>query len=267
MNVSGEAADQVVRMALQTGEVALKITGQGAKQLAALLYAILKGQKKTKGRTRLESMVRTGKPLTVFSVRESDVKEFVKDARRYGVLYCAVRNPRRGRDGMVDMIVREEDASRINRIVERFKFASVREVAKIQTETMPARSDKGRAVVDQKKPLHGQAQPERGIPEKSEADKLADELLSAPVRKDGEKSVSPFPQMAEKSRLSEPTSGRPVRTAEGTSKRADARKGKRNSVRKELRAIQESRKGSGSRQNTVRHRRPKQKKRTKMKAR
>ena len=83
MNVSGEAADQVVRMALQTGEVALKITGQGAKQLAALLYAILKGQKKTKGRTRLESMVRTGKPLTVFSVRESDVKEFVKDVTVY----------------------------------------------------------------------------------------------------------------------------------------------------------------------------------------
>ena len=40
MNTSGEAADQVVRMALQTGEVALKITGAGAKQLAVLIYAI-----------------------------------------------------------------------------------------------------------------------------------------------------------------------------------------------------------------------------------
>ena len=65
MNTSGEAADQVVRMALQTGEVALKITGEGAKQLAVLLYAILKEQKKSKGKARMETLVRTGKPLTV----------------------------------------------------------------------------------------------------------------------------------------------------------------------------------------------------------
>ena len=144
MNTSGEAADQVVRMALQTGEVALKITGAGAKQLAVLIYAILKEQKKSKGRARLETLVRTGKPLTVFSVKESDIKEFVKEAKRYGVLYCAVRNPRGSKDGMVDLIVKEEDASRINRIVERFKFASVSEVAKIKSEIVRSREDKGK---------------------------------------------------------------------------------------------------------------------------
>ena len=77
MNTSGEAADQVVRMALQTGEVALKITGEGAQQLAVLLYAILKEQKKSKGKARMESLVRTGKPLTFYSVNESHIKEFV----------------------------------------------------------------------------------------------------------------------------------------------------------------------------------------------
>lgn len=117
MNTSGEAADQVVRMALQTGEVALKITGEGAKQLAVLLYAILKEQKKSKGKARMETLVRTGKPLTVYSVKESDIKEFVKEAKRYGVLYCAVRNPRRSKDGMVDVIVKQEDASRIKETV------------------------------------------------------------------------------------------------------------------------------------------------------
>ena len=117
MNTSGEAADQVVRMALQTGEVALKITGEGAKQLAVLLYAILKEQKKSKGKARMETLVRTGKPLTVYSVKESDIKEFVKEAKRYGVLYCAVRNPRGSKDGMVDVIVKQEDASRIKETV------------------------------------------------------------------------------------------------------------------------------------------------------
>lgn len=56
MNTSGEAADQVVRMSLEVGEAALKITGAGAKQLAVILYAVLKEQKKTKGRARLETL-------------------------------------------------------------------------------------------------------------------------------------------------------------------------------------------------------------------
>ena len=34
MNTSGEAADQVVRMSLEVGEAALKISGTGAKHLA-----------------------------------------------------------------------------------------------------------------------------------------------------------------------------------------------------------------------------------------
>lgn len=59
MNTSGEAADQVVRMSLEVGEAALKITGAGAKQLAVILYAVLKEQKKTKGPGK------AGNPLSV----------------------------------------------------------------------------------------------------------------------------------------------------------------------------------------------------------
>ena len=43
MNTSGEAADQVVRMSLEVGEAALKISGTGAKHLAVMLYTVLKG--------------------------------------------------------------------------------------------------------------------------------------------------------------------------------------------------------------------------------
>ena len=71
MNTSGEAADQVVRMSLEVGEAALKISGTGAKHLAVMLYAVLKEKKKTKGRVRLETLVKSGRPLTVFSVKES----------------------------------------------------------------------------------------------------------------------------------------------------------------------------------------------------
>ena len=39
MSYSGDAAEQVVRMSLETGEVAVRLAGSGAKQLAILLYA------------------------------------------------------------------------------------------------------------------------------------------------------------------------------------------------------------------------------------
>ena len=53
MNTSGEAAEQIVRMSLEGFEVAAKITGAGAKNIAVLLYSILKEEKKTKGKARL----------------------------------------------------------------------------------------------------------------------------------------------------------------------------------------------------------------------
>lgn len=53
MNTGGEAAEQIVRMSLEGFEVAAKITGAGAKNIAILLYSILKEEKKTKGKARL----------------------------------------------------------------------------------------------------------------------------------------------------------------------------------------------------------------------
>lgn len=47
---SGEAAEQVVRMSLEGVEVAAKISGEGAKDLALILAAVLKEEHKTKGR-------------------------------------------------------------------------------------------------------------------------------------------------------------------------------------------------------------------------
>ena len=43
------------------------------------------------------------------------------------------------------MIVKEEDAPRINRIVDRFQFASVTEAAKIKTEIERTRAEKAKS--------------------------------------------------------------------------------------------------------------------------
>lgn len=263
MNTSGEAADQVVRMSLEVGEAALKVSGEGAKQLAVLLFAILKEQKKTKGKARLETLVRSGKPLTVFSVREGDLKEFTKEAKHYGILYCAIRDPGGSKDGMVDVIVKEEDAPRINRIVERFQFASVNEIAKVKTEIEKSREE------------NAQPAPEKDRPGKSKEDILMDELFGEPVKKE-ERAANPSTAKTEKSHPSEPTSEKRGKTAEGTSKPYKPSTPEKPSVRKELQKIKEAQKkeaeakkrdepAKGARpgsNRTTAHKQPKAKKRT-----
>ena len=81
---SGEAAEQVVRMTLNGVEVAAKISGKAAERLAVLLYAVLKDQKKTRGKTRLNSMLRSGKELKVFAIGDRDLEKFCREAKKYG---------------------------------------------------------------------------------------------------------------------------------------------------------------------------------------
>jgi len=132
MNTGADAADQIVRMTLNGVEVAAKITGTGAKELAVLLYAILQDQKKTSGKTRLNSMLKSGKELRVFAVKDQDLEKFCKEAKKYGVLYCVLKD-RDSTDGLTDIMVRAEDASKINRIFERFNLATV-DVGQIEQE-------------------------------------------------------------------------------------------------------------------------------------
>lgn len=49
MNASSDAAEQIVRISLNGMEVAAKITGKAAVEVANMLYAVMKDQKKTKG--------------------------------------------------------------------------------------------------------------------------------------------------------------------------------------------------------------------------
>ena len=203
MNTSGEAAEQIVRMSLEGFEVAAKITGAGAKNIAVLLYSILKEEKKTKGKARLTNMLRSGKELKVFTVKNGDLKKFTQEAKKYGVLYCVLAD-RGNKDpnAEVDVIARAEDASKISRIAERFKLAS-ETTASIVTETEKSKDEKT-----------GQPEPDIGVQEKAEKDKLLDELMGKPIKKE-ENAQNPSLAKTEKSPQSEPISEQPKKSAEG----------------------------------------------------
>jgi Icc-related predicted phosphoesterase len=62
----------------------------------------------------------------VYTVQNKDLKKFSEEAKRYGVLYCVLKDKNDKSDtGIVDVIARAEDASKIQRITERFKLATV----------------------------------------------------------------------------------------------------------------------------------------------
>ena len=241
MNTGGEAAEQIVRMSLEGFEVAAKITGAGAKNIAILLYSILKEEQKTKGKARLTNMLRSGKELKVFTVKSGDLKKFTQEAKKYGVLYCVLAD-RGNKDpnAEVDVIARAEDASKISRIVERFNLASV-DAASIVTEAEKSKGEKNKprdakTEKDTKNVKDGQPEPDIGVQEKAEKDRLMDALMGKPIKKE-ENAPNPSLAKTEKSPLSEPTSEQQRKSAEG----ATMTKDEKPSVREELRKIKESR--------------------------
>ena len=242
MNTGGEAAEQIVRMSLEGFEVAAKITGAGAKNIAILLYSILKEEQKTKGKARLTNMLRSGKELKVFTVKSGDLKKFTQEAKKYGVLYCVLAD-RGNKDpnAEVDVIARAEDASKISRIVERFNLASV-DAASIVTEAEKSKGEKNKpkdakTEKDTKNVKDSQPEPDIGVQEKAEKDRLMDALMGKPVQKE-ENAPNPSLAKTEKSPLSEPTSEQQRKSAEG----ATMTKAQKPSVREELRKIKEGRK-------------------------
>lgn len=135
MSVNGDASEQVVRLSLEGFEVIAKLTGSGAKNIAAMLYTIMKDKNKnqTRGKMRLTRMLQSGKPLKIFTVSKEDLKTFAREAKNYGITYCALKDKNSKQENeMVDILVKDEDASRINRIVEKFKLTTV-DTAKLET--------------------------------------------------------------------------------------------------------------------------------------
>lgn len=215
MSVSGDASEQIVKLSLEGFEVIAKLSGTGAKNVMAMLYTIMKDQTQTKGKARLNTMLRTGKPLKVFSIKNEDLARFQQEATKYGILYCVlVNDENKNLDGMADIMVKEEDAARINRIVQRFKLSTI-DTAQIDTEVTKAIKKRE----EQKKEL--------GVQEKSKEEQLEDVLEAKPIQKENNNENFNLAK-TEKSPQSEPSSTT-SKTQEGVSKI-----GKKPSVRKEL---------------------------------
>lgn len=227
MNYSGDAAEQVVRMSLNGVEVAAKISGKAAERLAVLLYAVLREQKKTRGKARLTNMLRSGKELKVFAVKDSELQKFCEEAKKYGVLYCVLKD-RNAQDGLTDIMVRAEDASKINRIFERFNLATI-DIGSVKTEI---ERDRAADQTGGDIPV-----PERTSPVEDKVDAFLSGVVQEQPNPTAERGQNENPTTGRttKSRRSEPSSVRRNAPGEGAPERIPQRV--RPSVRRELEEI------------------------------
>lgn len=141
MSTSGETADLVVKESIQITESAVKLAGLGAKNLAALLIAIAKDNPKLAGKTGLKRLIQDGEELTIFSVKQEDLKGFQMESKRYGVLFYPIVN-KVEKTGTVEIMAKAKDARQINRIFERMGYpAPVREDSAVKKANPRAPSE------------------------------------------------------------------------------------------------------------------------------
>ena len=116
MNPGTDAAETMFRMVLQGTEVMIKLTGSGAKNLAALLYRYAQGDKRLKGAINLNKLLKSGDELTIVRIDQKELPEFKTLARKYGVLFSAVRDTRTT-DGMCDVFFKKKDYAKVEHVV------------------------------------------------------------------------------------------------------------------------------------------------------
>ena len=147
MNYGSEPADQVVRYTLEGAEVALKLSGLAAKNFAVFAYAVLKDQKKNKGKTRLVRMLKEQRPLKFFTVPSGQMRQFSQEAKKRGLLFVPIRNKQK--PGEIELVVFADDAAKVNRVMDRLNLDFVKsqaggaapehpeQQAPVQTESVP----------------------------------------------------------------------------------------------------------------------------------
>ena len=114
MNIGGgEAADQMVRMMLSSGEVAVRLTGSAAKNLLAISLALAKSHKKVSGRMRMGKMLQQTRDLRTFPMTQEEYRAFKKGAREKKLLYAAIKDTR-SPNGMVDVVMPPSEVERAN---------------------------------------------------------------------------------------------------------------------------------------------------------
>ena len=233
MNLGSDPADQVVRYTLEGTEYALRLSGTAAKNFAIFVAAVLRDQKKTRGKTNLTRLLREGKPLKFFSVPTNKMREFAQEAKRHGLLFVPIRD--RNDPDHIEIAIWADDAAKVERIIERMQLDVVETgEAEIMTDvdhTEPEQAQEG----PDRQPAQAADGPIPFEPDDADYD-LGFTRPAPPPAEPG----SPPPSRS--TRRTDPPSAPPSASRSRSPNispelRTEQARGKRSSVRDELRSI------------------------------
>ena len=176
MDATEQATDQLARVIFMGSEYALRLSGSGATKFLSFLKNTAKGTEKTKGKIRLESLLKSGRPLSVFEIKKDDMAAFAKEAKRYGILYTVIVKPKDSQGKTVDILVKADDAGRINRIFEKLKLGT------IDKATVEAVVEDIKEKQKAKEPEAAQKDPQKT----AKAEQVIDDLLTKSAEKERE---------------------------------------------------------------------------------
>ena len=218
MNYGSEPADQVVRYTLEGAEVALKLSGLAAKNFAVFAYAVLKDQKKTKGKTRLVRMLKEQRPLKFFTVPSGQMREFAQEAKKRGLLFVPIRNKQN--PGEIELVVFADDAAKVNRVMDRLNLDFVK------SQAGEAQVDKS-LESDKPAPVQTESVAMEGGPVEFEVGGMEDEF-SVPARQEPAENFTP-----------EEPEKNPSGSSSPSRKESPGSKSPKTSVKQELREIRQ----------------------------
>ncbi len=119
MNIGGgEAAEELVRMALSGCEITLRLGGSALKNTLALTMALAKRNKVLTGKVQMRRMLRETRDLRSIPMTGEQYRQFRQSAKKRRILYSVIRD-REGHGGTVEVILPTAELDRANPVFER----------------------------------------------------------------------------------------------------------------------------------------------------
>ena len=161
----GEAADQMVRMMLSGGEVAVRLGGSALKNLLALTMALAQNRKALSGKVNMERMLRETRDLRLFPLSPEQYKQFQKHAKKQKILFSAIKD-RDGRGKVIDVVMPVTELDRANLIFERILYRGPARQTQEREERAPSGPVRGPVepsqARDREPPQRAQEDPQEG---------------------------------------------------------------------------------------------------------
>ena len=123
MDNGSREASEVIRLTMDGIQLMLKVSGKVTNELLEFFAALQKSEAaKSSGRQRLKKMLTSGSELKVFTLKGQDkFKVFANEAKKWGVVYSVIRRTDADKKGEIyEVLIKAEDASKLNRMIEKF---------------------------------------------------------------------------------------------------------------------------------------------------